>query len=60
MQSRSCQDTFSVRWVGGEVAIKTTSAKVEVEVEAELGNSNNQTTWFCRFVVIILIKGDSK
>ena len=37
MQSRSCQDTFSVRWVGGEVAIKTTSAKVEVEVEAERG-----------------------
>ena len=28
-------------WLGGEMEIKATLAKVEVEVEAELGNSSN-------------------
>ena len=29
-------------WLGGGMEIKATSAKVEVEVEAELGNSSIQ------------------
>ena len=42
IQSRRCQNTFSGGWMGGWLekrGLKLTSAKVEVEVEAELGKN---------------------